>query len=103
MLVGSCSSELSGHRLQGKLKKSQLRARDFLVLTLTVKLNCHPDRSDLSRRAVEAKWRDLLCSQLRNPIPNGNPALSFVIPTEAKRSRGICSSFHQPPMLQLEE
>ena len=23
MLVGRCSSELSGHRLQGKLKKSQ--------------------------------------------------------------------------------
>ena len=59
-----------------------------LVLTLTVKLNCHPacpgvpwNRSDLSRRAVEAKWRDLLCSQLHNPIPKGNSALSFVIPS----------------------
>jgi hypothetical protein len=30
----------------------------------------------------------------------GAVALSFVIP---KRSRGICSSFHQPPMLQLED
>ena len=101
MLVGRCSSELSGHRLQGKLKKSQLRARDFLVLTLTVKLNCHPACPGVPWD--QAKWRDLLRSQLRYPIPNGNPTLSFVIPTEAKRSRGICSSFHQPPMLQLEE
>ena len=36
MLVGRCSSELSGHRLQGKLKKSQ-----------------PPSAADLSRRAVE--------------------------------------------------
>jgi hypothetical protein len=36
MLVGGCSSELSGHKLQGKLKKSQ-----------------PPSEADLSRRAVE--------------------------------------------------
>ncbi len=36
MLVGRCSSELSGHRPQGKLKKSQ-----------------PPSEADLSRRAVE--------------------------------------------------
>ncbi len=48
------------------------------------KQNCHPDRS-------AAKWRDLLflpplsAAEWKRPLP-------FVIPTEAQRSGGICSS-----------
>ena len=50
MLVGRCSSELSGHRLRGKLKKSQppseavdLQFRGPLLETrnTVLKQNCH--------------------------------------------------------------
>jgi hypothetical protein len=52
--------------------------------TLTLKINCHPDRS-------EAKWRDLLFRASPSSTPEGSATFPFVIPTEAKRSGGICS------------
>jgi hypothetical protein len=51
---------------------------------------CHPDRS-------AAQWRDLQFSQPASD-PDGSTTLPFVIPTEAQRSGGICSSLNQHPI-----
>ena len=56
-----------------------MRPRSFV----RYKQKCHPDRS-------ETQWDLLFTSTVSNL--NGSAALPFVIPTEAKRSGGICSS-----------
>ena len=63
MLVGRCSSELAGHRLQGKLKKSQppSEAEGSAVPRTTtgnaeydvqIELSSRPERSAVERSAV---------------------------------------------------
>ena len=60
MLVGRCSSELSGHRLQGKLKSHSLRAkpRDLqfcgLVLEMFLRRLCRISRFNPHRDMRES-------------------------------------------------
>jgi hypothetical protein len=68
MLVGRCSSELSGHRLQGNLKSHSLRAKPRAC----------PERSRMG----------ICCSLHRPPMHRENTTLTFVIPTGAQRSEG---------------
>jgi hypothetical protein len=72
MLVGRCSSELSAHRLQGKLKKSQPPTGaypDFLPRCIGHDHVCgfikesrrkFTNATDFYRKSGVTKWRDLL-------------------------------------------
>ena len=72
MLVGRCSSELSGHKLQAKSKKSQALSEDEAIPAMLVgrcssELSSHKLQAKIKSHKLRAKttcpgvpWRDLL-------------------------------------------
>ena len=116
MFVSRCSSELSGRKLQSKLKKSQapgpsckwkhhrylcnpersgwtlqfnqpVSAQD--ESTRSLPLNCHPGRSELQRT---------FCSSNPPPAANGSITVTFVIPNEVDGHRTSTNQYQ----LQME-
>jgi hypothetical protein len=112
MFFSSCSSELSGHELRSKLKKSQASStpckwkhhrylcnpeRSGWTLqfnqpdesTRSLPQNCHPDRSELERT---------FCSPNPPPAANGSITVTFVIPNEVDGHRTSTNQYQLPEL-----